>query len=182
MRKAALWLGLWALPSTSVAFSLGSPICDVNVLPLIEMSPTLASPAPSGWGLRAETSYYVPGRALRVAVTQPDPNKRARGVLVFAKTSPFSGVGSFALPPNAQYQYIPPPAQCGEWSISHTNADPKTIAEMQWDYTVPLASNTVVLRAFVIEDCGLGSGGCRDQQALSNVVLLLEAIQVDGFE
>jgi hypothetical protein len=166
---------------TASAFSQGAPVCEVNSLPLVEMSPTLASPAPSGWALAASTATYVPGRALRVHILQPDSAKRARGVLLFAKSGPSSGVGNFALP-SGLYQYIPAPAECGEWALSHTSATPKSVDELQWDYSIPAAAGTVILRAFLIEDCGLAGGACRDQQALTPVLVLYEAIQVDGFE
>lgn len=166
----------------AAAFSQGAPICEVNALPLVEMSPTLASPPPTGWSLAVSQHAYVPGRPLRVRVVQPDADKRARGVLVYARTGPSSGAGNFALPAGGLYQYIPAPAECGQWALSHTSAAPKAPDEMQWDYSVPTASGTVILRAFLIEDCGEPSGGCRDHQALTPVLVLPEAIQLDGFE
>lgn len=162
------------------AFAAGSPICEVQTLPLVEMSPTLADPPPFGWSLQIPVSAYVPGRPLPLRIRHPDPGKRVRGVLLFAKSGPFSGAGSFSLPPQG-YQYIPAPAQCGQWAISHSDSDPKEQAELLFEWTGQ-AQGTVILRAFLIEDCALPSGGCRDQQALTEVVVLLEALFVDGFE
>lgn len=162
------------------AFSLGAPICEVNALPLIEMSPTLASPAPSGWTLDLRPFYY-PGQAQTIRVRNSDPLKRVRGVLIWAKAGQFTGAGSFAVPAGGLYQTIPAPAVCGEWAISHNSPTPKTQAELQFEWTAP-ASGTPIVRAFIIEECGLPSGDCRPYQALTPVRALVEALFVDGME
>lgn len=178
----ALAIALLAPIGGACAFSQGAPICEVNTLPLVEMSPTLASPPPTGWTLAASMRAYVPGRPLRVRVQHADPGKRARGALVFAKRGPTTGAGSFALPPGGAWQYIPAPAECGEWALSHTSGEPKAPADMQWDYSVAAPVGSLILRAFLIEDCAQPAGGCRDQQALTPVLVLPEAIALDGFE
>ncbi len=108
-----------------------------------------------------------------------DALKRVRGVLIWAKASQFTGAGSFAVGP--LYQYIPAPAVCGEWALSHNSATPKTQAELEFTWTAP-ESGTPILRAFLIEDCGLASGDCRSHQALTPVKVLYEAVFVDGLE
>lgn len=162
-----------------MAFSAGSPICEVNILPLTEMSPTLADPAPFGWELRSSSVVYVAGQPIALRVRHPDPSKRVRGVLLFAKSGPFTGAGRFELPPG--YQYIPAPASCGEWAISHTNSAPKEQEDLQFEWQ-PGSDGTVIVRAFLIEDCAAPNGGCRDQQALTQVLVLQQALFVDGFE
>lgn len=176
-RIAALTLTL--IPVTGSAFSLGAPICEVNTLPLIEMSSTLASPPPAGWVLETRP-YYQPGQVqtLRVRNTV-DPLRQARGILIWAKLGPFTGAGSFATGP--LYQYIPAPAVCGEWALSHNSGTPKTQSELVFPWTAPEAG-TPILRAFIIEECGLGTGACRSYQALTPLKALYEAIHVDGLE
>ena len=166
--------------SPSHAFSLGAPICEVTSLPLVEMSPTLASPAPSGWVLDLR-AYYYPGQAQTIRVRNSNPLKRARGVLVWAKAGPVAGAGHFSVPSGGLYQFIPAPADCGEWAISHNSPAPKTQSELAFEWTAP-NSGTPIVRAFIIEDCGLASGDCRPYQALTPVRALYEAVFVDGME
>lgn len=172
---AAVWL-----PISAHAFSLGAPICEVNTLPLVEMSSTLASPPPAGWVLQSRP-YYQPGQpqTLRVRNTV-DALRRVRGVLIWAKAGQFTGAGSFS--PGSLYQYIPAPAVCGEWAISHNSATPKTQAELEFTWTAPQSDTPLLLRAFLIEECGLPSGDCRSYQALTPIKVLNEAVFVDGME
>ncbi len=181
MRRSISVLVLLLAASDSFGFSLGSPICEVNSLPLTEMSPTLASPPPSGWTLETERAYFSPGASLRVRVRHPSPLKQARGILLWAKRSQFLGGGRFELPASGAFQYIPAPAACGEWAISHVNATPKSLDDLQFDW-IPDTTAPVILRAFIIEECFQPSGGCRDQQALTPIVVLEEGVLVNGFE
>lgn len=177
--KAVLAATLAACSSPAGAFSLGAPICEVNTLPLVEMSSTLASPPPTGWVLQSRP-WYQPGQpqTLRIRNTV-DAQRRVRGVLIWAKASQFTGAGSFT--PGPLYQYIPAPAECGQWAISHNSATPKIQSELEFTWTAP-ESGTPILRAFLIEDCGLASGNCRSHQALTPVRALYEAVFVDGLE
>ncbi len=178
-RTAALAATLAAFAHPAGALSLGAPICEVNTLPLVEMSSTLASPPPSGWLLQSR-AWYQPGQPQTLLIRNSvDALKRVRGVLIWAKASQFSGAGSFALGP--LYQYIPAPAECGQWAISHNSATPKIQSELEFTWTAP-ESGTPILRAFLIEDCGLASGDCRSYQALTPVKALYEAVFVDGLE
>jgi len=161
------------------AFSAGAPICEVNTLPLLEMSSTLAVPAPSGWRLETDRGFYQADRPLALRIRNANSSKQVRGVLLFAKSGPSTGVGRFALPSLA-FQFIPAPAECGEWAISHTSPTPKSQSELQFQWSAP-PSGTVILRAFLIEDCQQPSG-CRDQQALTPVLILQEALFADDFE
>lgn len=172
-----LWISL--LPGLTYANSQGSPICEVNALPLIEMSPTLANPAPQGWTLVAPARFF-PGRAVELRVGHPDPQRRARGVLIWAKAGQFQGAGSFALPANGRWAYIPAPANCGTWAMSHTDNQPKSLDQLVFHWT---GNDTqgVILRAFIIEDCS-HPAGCRDQQALTPIVFLEAGLFADGFE
>lgn len=179
-RNLAALLIAAAFADPAAAFSLGAPICEVNSLPLLEMSSTLASPAPSGWSLSMRR-YYYPDQPMTVRVRNSDPLKRVRGVLLWAKAGQFTGAGNFALPGNGLFQYIPAPAVCGEWALSHNSATPKTQGELEFQWTAP-TSGTPILRAFVIEECGLPSGDCRSYQALTPIQSLTEALFVDGCE
>jgi Reeler domain len=161
------------------AFSGGSPICEVNTLPLVQMSPVLSEPPPTGWFLVPERASYVPGTALRVSIRNTDPGKLARGVLIWAKTGPTTGAGSFDLPSNGLFQYLPAFADCGQWALSHVSSIAKTQTQLQFTWQAP-ASGALIMRAFLIEDCTT-AGGCRAHQALTDVVLLQEALFVDGF-
>lgn len=177
---------LFALPAllapiAASAFSLGSPICEVNSLPLVEMSPTLADPPPTGWGIEVRP-WYVPGQGQQVRIRNSDPAREVRGVLLWAKSGPSAGAGSFTLDRAGLYQHIPAPAPCGQWALSHTSAKVKSQSDLVFDWTGPEQGGTVILRAFLIEDCGQPSGGCRSHQALTPVTVLVEALFVDGLE
>jgi hypothetical protein len=179
MEASACFLWISLLPGLACANSQGSPICEVNTLPLIEMSPTLANPAPQGWTLIAPARFF-PGRAVELRLAHPDPQRRARGVLIWAKAGQFEGAGSFALPANGRWAYIPAPALCGTWAISHTDNQPKSLDALVFQWTGSGAQG-VILRAFIIEDCS-HPAGCRDQQALTPIVFLEAGLFADGFE
>lgn len=182
--RCMLALGCVLLSLRSDAFSQGSPICEVNTLPLIEMSATLSDPPPVGWTLSAPRNYYVPGRMVRFQVQQPNPAKRALGVLIWAKSAPFVGAGSFMLDAGGLYQFVPAPAPCAQWALSHVSPAPKSPAQLRFDWLPPNAgasNGVVIVRAFLIEACGV-SGGCRAHQALTPVLVLQPALFVDGFE
>jgi hypothetical protein len=175
----ACFLLALGLASTSArGFSLGAPICEVNGLPLIEMSPTLANPAPSGWSLR-HPPRFTPGRMLEIAVVNSDTSRRARGVLIWSKAGPNVGSGSFAVPGNGRWQHVPAPAECGTWALTHTDAQPKAQSELRFLWAGEPAG--VILRAFVIEDCQAPTG-CRDQQALTPISFMAPVMFEDGFE
>ncbi len=176
---AVLILGL--TPVLAHAFAAGAPICEVNTLPLVEMSPTLADPAPTGWSVQANRSVYVPGQAMQLRIRNSNPAKAARGILMWSKSGPSAGAGQFLLQTKSLFQLIPAPAACGEWAISHNSSTVKTQPQLTFDW-MPPAQGTVIVRAFVIEDCGLAQGGCRAHQALTPVLVLQPALFVDGFE
>lgn len=175
----ALTLATLLTPLAALAFSQGAPICEVNTLPLIEMSPTLANPAPEGWTLVVPERFAL-GRPLLIQLRNADPTRRARGVLLWAKSGPATGAGSFALPGNGRWQHIPAPANCGLWAISHTDNQPKLQSELSFEW-VSVEYSSAILRAFVIEDCSAPQG-CRDQQALTPITLVQPALFFDGFE
>lgn len=172
-----LMIGL--LPALAAANSQGSPICEVNSLPLIDMSPTLASPAPQGWTLVAPARFF-PGQSVQLRVQHPDPQRRARGVLIWAKANATQGAGSFAVPANGRWAHIPAPAICGSWALSHTDNQPKTQDQLIFDWTGD-ASPSAIFRAFLIEDCS-NPAGCRDQQALTQIVFVEAGVFANGFE
>ncbi|MGQ0801060.1 MAG: reeler domain-containing protein [Pseudomarimonas sp.] len=174
-----LAVSLLSAPSTGHAFSLGSPVCDVSSLPLVPMSPTLASPPPAGWRLTTARSIYVPGRALTVRVTHPSAEQSALGILIWAKRGFTTGAGAF-LVDGGLYQHVPLPADCGPWAATHTSPVVKTQDELTFTW-LPDASGEVIVRAFVIENCGK-PGGCRGHQALTPIVVLRSVLFFDSFE
>lgn len=167
------------LPLSAFGNSQGSPICEVNSLPLVPMSPTLANPPPQGWTLQAPPRHF-PGRPVQLRLQHPDPMRRARGVLIWAKASATLGAGAFALPANGRWAYIPAPADCGTWALSHTDSQPKTLDQLAFEWTGDPGTGAI-LRAFVIEDCS-HPAGCRDQQALTPIVFIEAGVFADGFE
>jgi hypothetical protein len=166
--------------SAAHAFSTGSPICEVNTLPLIEMSPSLSNPAPQGWSLRTERAFYLPGQTLTIRVAHPNAGKRARGILIWSKSGPTTGAGRFLLTGGPLYQYLPGSSNCGEWSVTHINAEAKTLDQLSFLWEAP-PEGSVLLRAFLIEDC-MDPLGCRAYQALTPPLVLTPALFFDGFE
>ncbi len=163
----------------SAAFSLGSPVCEVTSLPLLPMSSTLASPPPAGWRLATTRSIYVPGRALTIRVTHPSPEQTALGILIWAKRSFTAGAGAFQVD-GGLYQHVPLPADCGTWAATHTSPVAKTLEQLTFSW-LPDESGEIILRAFVIENCG-APGGCRSYQALTPIHLLRQVLFFDSFE
>lgn len=181
LRPNLLLMAMLGMPPAH-AFSLGAPICEVQSLPLAPMSPTLATPAPTGWQLRIADRRYIPGRPMRIEVLNTDPAEQARGVLIWAKSGPVTGIGTFNGDASL-YQTIPPAlAACGEWAMSHTSNTPKTQAQLHFDWTAPAgATATVLFRAFIIVDCD-DPQGCRAHQALTPLVVKQAGLFFDDFE
>jgi len=174
------WLLIVCLvPGASYGFSLGSPVCEVTSLPLVPMSATLASPPPAGWRLETTRAVFVPGRAVSVQVSHPQPSTQALGVLIWAKRSVSEGAGSFSVDGDL-YQFVPLPAECGQWALTHTSPVPKSLIDLRFTW-VPGDDAEVLLRAFLIEACGI-PGGCRGHQALTPIKLLRPVLYFDGFE
>jgi hypothetical protein len=97
-------------------------------------------------------------------------------------SGPSGSAGRFALDRAGLYQHIPAPAQCGQWALSQTSTAVKSQPDLVFDWTPPASGGAVILRAFLIEDCGQRSDGCRSHRALPPVTVLVEALFVDGPE
>ena len=172
-------------PGVARAFSFASPICEVAQLPLLEMSSTLSNPPPSGWTVNASQPAFEAGGTLTLQVRNIDPQRRARGIVIWTKSGSTTGFGRFAIPANDLFQYVPPPAFCQQWSLTHTNGLPKDQADLRFAWTAPLESpaGAVIARAFIIEDCVPDpKAGCRSYQAITPFLLMPEAMFLDGFE
>ncbi len=182
MWAALMMLGALLPVSQASAFSQGSPICQVNTLPLREMATTLVSPPPTGWTLSVDGNGYRAGRPSVVHLRNEDPLRMARGVLIWALSGAGVGAGQFELPAGGEFQFIPAPANCGQWAISHTQATVKDQAELVFLWNPP-TSGSVIMRAFVIEDC-TPAEDCRSWQALTPILALspIPVVFADGFE
>lgn len=161
------------------AFSFGSPICEVETLPLVPMSPTLSNPPPTGWLLQADDQGFSDDRPLRLAILHPDPSRRTRGVLLWAKSGPDQGAGAFGFD-SSLYQGLSA-VGCGGWALTHTSAVPKSQQQMRFTWSPGPDDVQVLFRAFLIEDCGLPAG-CRDHQALTVPVIVERVLFRSGFE
>jgi len=185
-RLSLLALLLCAIPPDAVAFSSGSPVCEVNALPLVPMSPVLIQPPPAGWRLVVPEPRFHGGRTNEIRVVNADPAKRARGVLLFAKSGPLTGAGRFILPsPSPLFGFIRfvPGSDCGEWAVSHVSAEPKTQGQLVFRWQPDAGLDLLVgMRAFVIEDCLPEPGGCRGAQALTDFIELVPTVFFDDFE
>jgi hypothetical protein len=170
------------LQQTANAHSFGSPRCEITSLPVTEMSASVANPAPTGWQINSTGAHAWPGRAMTLRVTNTDPAKQARGVLVWARRNGSSPSGSFQPDAAGLFQWIPTAlGNCGEASISHTGRQPKNQAQLTFEWT-PDAVGTSIVRAFIIEDCGAPETDCRAWQALTPVHVIPGAVFVDGLE
>ena len=172
--------------SVAQAFSSGSPVCEVNALPLTQMASVLREPAPSGWRVRIDSDAWYPGAIRRLRIEHPDASKRVRGVLLWVKGSNFGspvGAGRFLdLGVIDRYQFVG--GQCGEWSITHRDATPRGQSELLFAWQAPSAPapSDLVVRAFLIEDCDPLPGVCLDAQALTEFLPLREVLFAEGFE
>lgn len=178
-------------PLQSPAFSGGSPVCEVNLLPLVPMSPVLRDPPPVGWFLSVPERRWYAGREIDVRLVNADPQRRARGALLWAKSGPLTGAGEFVLPdvvPPAvpRFGYITPSPgnACDQWSVSHVDSQPKTQAQLVFRWRAPsnLQDPFIGMRAFVIDDCRPTPGGCRGAQALTDFIDLVPTLFFDDFE
>ena len=181
MRQIAIAFLLAALSGVLHAYSSGSIVCSVPLIPFPPMSSTLSNPAPSGWSLLSGARYYQPGVPMQLRIVNTDPLKKVKGVLFWAQFDDFTTpAGSFLIGPGTPWKYVSPSpsAQCSQGSITHDNPAPKTQAELIFNWTPP-ESGKVYLQAFVIQGC---AGNCRANQALTQTIELYEAISVNGFE
>ena len=163
------------------AFSSGSIVCSVGLIPFSPMSSTLSSPTPTGWSLLSDARFYQPGALVQLRIINTDVLKKVKGVLLWAQFDDFATpAGSFLIGPGTPWKYVAPSpsAQCLQGSLTHENPTPKMQAELSFNWTAP-ASGKVYLQAFLIEDC---VGNCRSNQALTQTIELFEAISINGFE
>lgn len=180
-----LLLGL-LLCAPARAFSGGSTVCEVNQLPLLEMASVLRQPPPTGWTLRVDSDAWYPGAMRRFRIEHVDPARRVRGVLLWVKGSVFGtpvGAGRFLDPGvGSRFQWVG--GGCGQWSLTHRDAQPKTQSELLFAWQAPAAPAPadLVVRAFLIEDCDPLPGVCRDAQALTDFLALREVVFAEGFE
>lgn len=187
--KALLLLSALLAPASAGAFSSGSTVCEVNVLPFTPMASVLRQPAPSGWRLRVDAAAWYPGAIRRFRIEHPDPQRRVRGVLLWVMGSRFGmpvGAGRFLdLGVSDRYRFSGSVSgDCGEWSLTHRDAAPRAQSELQFAWQAPdlPAPDGLVARAFLIEDCDPQPGACRDAQALTVFLPLREVVFAEGFE
>jgi hypothetical protein len=187
--RSLILLGLLSAMSPLHAFSSGSTVCEVNALPFAPMASVLRQPAPSGWSLTVDSDAWYPGAIRRFRVQHTDPARRARGVLVWVKGNSFGtpvGTGRFLdLGVIDRFRFAGAfEGECGEWAVTHRDAQPKPQSELLFAWQAPLVAPpaNLVARAFVIEDCDPQPGGCRDAQALSGFLALREVLFAEGFE
>lgn len=174
---AALAIAVFSVDAA--AFSQGSPVCEVLQLPVVEMSPVLAQPPPSGWRLETASAAYAVGERLTLRVRHPDPERRVRGLLLWAKRSAQTGSGEYLITDATRWQHVPSPADCGRWALTHRDASGKPQSQLQFDWIADDAPNTL-FRGFLIEDCP--QSDCRAWQALTTVLTLEATVFRSGFE
>ena len=181
MGRLSIFALLIATSGALHAFSSGSIVCSVPLIPFSPMSSTLSNPIPTGWSLLSDARFYQPGALVQLRILNTDILKKVKGVLLWAQFDDFTTpAGSFLIGPGTPWKYVSPSpsAQCLQGSVTHTNPTPRTQAELTFNWTAP-DSGKVYLQAFLIEDC---PGSCRSNQALTQRLELFEAISINGFE
>jgi hypothetical protein len=174
---------------SAAAFSTGSVVCEVNQLPFAPMA-SVVSPVPTPqWRLEVQNNSWNRGQVVTLRLVHDDPARRARGVLLWVKGSKFGtpvGAGSFEdTVASSLWQFVSamPPENCGQWAVTHESAEPKSQSFMVFTWRPPAENlGIMVARAFVVEDCAPGPGGCRGAQALTPFLVLPETLLSDGFE
>lgn len=164
------------------AFSRGSTVCSVNQLPFEPMSDVMAVPTPTGWSLDVvDPTRYVAGSLFSIQVKNIDPNKKLRGILIWANVYGEQGNGGFTNVDVGRFHFITDMGGCDNNALTHGDATPRAQDEYRFDYQAPSAG-FIELRAFVIEDCGGAPGSCRGHQALTPVLSMTPQLFFNGFE
>lgn len=173
----------------AAAFSSGSTVCEVNALPFTPMASVLRQPPPAGWQVRIDNDAWYPDAIRRIRIEHPDPSRQVRGVLLWVKGNSFGtpvGAGRFlGLGVDDRYRFSGAfDGECAEWSLTHRDATPRTQSALLFAWQAPggVTPQGLVVRAFVIEDCDLQPGVCRDAQALTAFLPLREVVFAEGFE
>jgi Reeler domain len=185
--QTILGVAAFAAAQVALANGTGSPVCNVPFLPLSPMSSVLINPAPSGWRIDAGDSLYSPGQSITWSISNVDPLKKVRGVLMWAQYEDLSPAGSFLIGPGTLWRYVAPSpsAQCEQGSITHSNKFPKLQSALQFTWTAPVnpIASIIKVQAFLIEDCGADLNvNCRGAQALTQELRLQEGIFRSSFE
>jgi hypothetical protein len=163
---AAVLLGL-LLPTDAVAFSSGSPVCQVTASDMSGAEGTPAVASPNGWSITVATGYNA-GVPLNVGISNTNPGKQFRGILLWATNSAGTRVGSWTAP--SGYQLA---SGCASTSLTHASSTAK--AQRSFSFSPPPAgSGTLTFRAVLTEECGAPS--CRTTYAFPNGVSVVESL------
>ena len=72
------------------AFSSGSIVCSVLLIPFSPMASTLSNPTPTGWSLLSDARFYQPGALVQLRIINTDVLKKVKGVLLWAQFGLYS--------------------------------------------------------------------------------------------
>lgn len=179
-----VFLSAWLLAffNPAHAFSRGSTVCSVNQVPFAPMSDVLAVPTPTGWYLDVVSeTHYVANGLFSIQVRNTAPNKKLRGILIWANVFGEQGNGGFTNVDVGRFHFITDMGGCDNNALTHGDATPRTQDQYRFDYQAPSAG-FIEIRAFVIEDCGGAPGACRAHQALTPMLSMTPRLFFSGFE
>jgi len=158
---------MFGMCAKSAAFSSGAPGCNVTVSAMMGAEGAPIVPSPGNWSLTAPLAY-TSGVALTVAISNTNPAKQFRGILLWATNAAGNPVGVWTIP--SGYAAV---TGCSGASLTHTSNVAKNLRG--FTFSPPVAgTGTITFRAVVTEECGVAS--CRTSYAFPNGVSVVESL------
>ena len=126
----------------------GAPVCSMTRDLMSKRMGYTELDSPNGWSLVVPEKYEI-GKNLEVTVKHPSADKRYRGILIWASDSNGNPVGKFKLVSHHKH-----PLDTCENALTHKSPRPKKPETFKLRIDDTSVKGTVVVEAFVVEDCG----------------------------